>query len=119
MGDLEARLAALELMHAEDKMHATLSAANANAWYLMWNGILVFFMQCGFGMLETGSVTARSTENILLKNLLDSTLAALVWWVAGHAMCSHPAHAPGAIRANGGEARGVVPLGEAAHFSPV
>ena len=86
MGDLEARLAALELMRAESELDATLSAANASAWYLMWNGMLVFFMQCGFGMLETGSVTSRSTENILLKNLLDVTLAALVWWVAGHAI---------------------------------
>ena len=38
---------------------------------LLSNGILVFFMQCGFGMLEAGSVTARATQNILLKNLLE------------------------------------------------
>ena len=43
MGDLEARLAALELMRAENELDATLSAANANAWYLMWNGMLLFF----------------------------------------------------------------------------
>ena len=37
----------------------------------------VFFMQCGFGMLEAGSVTARATTNILLKNLLDASIFAI------------------------------------------
>ena len=46
--------------------------------------VLVFFMQCGFGMLEVGSVTARSSQNILLKNLLDASLGAIMWWLVGH-----------------------------------
>ena len=40
--------------------------------------------QCGFGMLEAGSVTSRSTQAILLKNLLDACLSAFIWWVIGH-----------------------------------
>ena len=48
----------------------------ADTWWLLWNGALVFFMQCGFGMLEVGSVTARSSQNILLKNLLDACMGA-------------------------------------------
>ena len=43
----------------------------------------VFFMQCGFGMLEAGSVTARQTTNILLKNLLDASVSAVVWYSVG------------------------------------
>ena len=43
----------------------------------------VFFMQCGFGMLEAGSVTARATQNILLKNLLDTSISAVVWYSLG------------------------------------
>ena len=39
---------------------------------------------CGFGMLEVGSVTARSSQNILLKNLLDASLGAIMWWLVGH-----------------------------------
>ena len=56
----------------------------ADTWWLLWNGALVFFMQCGFGMLEVGSVTARSSQNILLKNLLDASLGAIMWWLVGH-----------------------------------
>lgn len=40
-------------------------------------------MQCGFGMLEAGSVTARATQNILLKNLLDTSVSAIVWCTVG------------------------------------
>ena len=46
----------------------------------------VFFMQCGFGMLEAGSVTARATQNILLKNLLDASISAVVWYSLGYGL---------------------------------
>ena len=41
-------------------------------------------MQIGFAMLEAGSVRFKSTKNILLKNVLNTTLGALVWWAVGH-----------------------------------
>ena len=37
-------------------------------------------------MLEAGCVSARSTQNILIKNLLDTSIGAMVWWAAGHAI---------------------------------
>ena len=40
--------------------------------------------QCGFGMLEAGSVTARATQNILLKNLMDTCIGCVMWWIAGY-----------------------------------
>ena len=46
----------------------------------------VFFMQCGFGMLEAGSVTARATTNILLKNLLDASISAVAWYSLGYGL---------------------------------
>ncbi len=44
----------------------------------------IFFMQCGFAMLEAGTVRAKNTRNILLKNLLDACIGALVWWAWGY-----------------------------------
>jgi ammonia channel protein AmtB len=45
---------------------------------------LVFFMQVGFLSYETGSGRAKNVRNILLKNLLDVMLAAIVWWAVGY-----------------------------------
>jgi len=77
-------LALREQVDALERRHDGLQGANVNTWWLLSNGILVFFMQCGFGMLEAGSVSARSTQNILLKNLMDTAISAIVWWSVGH-----------------------------------
>jgi Amt family ammonium transporter len=42
-------------------------------------------MQVGFVALETGSGRAKNVRNILLKNLVDVMLAAIVWWALGYA----------------------------------
>ena len=55
-----------------------------NIWVFI-AGCLVFFMQAGFGLLEAGSVRTKNTKNILLKNLLDACMGAIVWWAWGFA----------------------------------
>mmetsp|Transcript_40834 Transcript_40834/g.66411 ORF Transcript_40834/g.66411 Transcript_40834/m.66411 type:complete len:496 (-) Transcript_40834:106-1593(-) len=52
-------------------------------WVLI-AGILVFWMQAGFAMLEAGSVRAKNTNNILFKNLMDASLAAITYWLLGY-----------------------------------
>jgi len=84
VASLQQDVASLQAAVAALQAERSLSADNANTWWLLSNGILVFFMQCGFGMLEAGSVTARGTQNILLKNLLDTSLGCLMWWMAGY-----------------------------------
>lgn len=61
-----------------------LSAGDADTFFLLVVAALVFFMQSGFGMLEAGSVRAKNTRNILLKNLLDACIGALIWWAWGY-----------------------------------
>ena len=46
-------------------------------------GALVFFMQAGFAMLEVGIVQPKNATNILFKNLIDASLAAITWWLVG------------------------------------
>ena len=41
-------------------------------FFLIVMALCVFLMQCGFALLEAGSVRIKNTTNILLKNLLDS-----------------------------------------------
>jgi len=39
--------------------------------------------QAGFALLEAGSVRQKNTKNILLKNLLDACIGAVIWWAFG------------------------------------
>jgi len=41
-------------------------------------------MQAGFSMLETGAVRAKNNINILFKNILDASVAALGFWFIGY-----------------------------------
>ena len=44
---------------------------------------LVFFMQAGFAMVETGFTRAKNAGNIIMKNLMDFALGSLVFWLVG------------------------------------
>jgi Amt family ammonium transporter len=52
------------------------------SWVLI-TGFLVFFMQTGFALLETGLVRQKGTVNALLENFIDAGLTAVVWWAVG------------------------------------
>ena len=58
-------------------------AAKGDTFYLIWAAVLVFFMQCGFAMVEAGTVRAKNTKNILIKNMLDACIGAIIWFLVG------------------------------------
>ena len=47
---------------------------------------LVFFMQAGFAMVETGLTRAKNAANIIMKNLMDFSVGALAYWAVGWAL---------------------------------
>ncbi|WP_442767921.1 ammonium transporter [Acinetobacter bohemicus] len=53
-----------------------------SVWVVM-GGILVFFMQAGFALVESGSVRSKNTVNVLMKNYMDACLGGLVFWLLG------------------------------------
>ncbi|TGE35685.1 ammonium transporter [Desulfosporosinus fructosivorans] len=54
-------------------------------WVLI-TGFLVFFMQAGFAMVETGFTRAKNAGNIIMKNLMDFAVGSLIYWVLGFAI---------------------------------
>lgn len=60
----------------------SLTAATDMIW-LVLTGSLVFFMQAGFAMVETGLTRAKNTTNILMKNLMDFCFGSIVFWMFG------------------------------------
>ena len=46
---------------------------NMNAMFLVIMGSVIIFMQAGFGFLEAGSIRAKNTTSILMKNFIDLT----------------------------------------------
>jgi Amt family ammonium transporter len=44
---------------------------------------LVFFMQAGFAMVETGFTRAKNAINIMMKNMMDFAVGSLVYWAIG------------------------------------
>ncbi|CAM9277877.1 unnamed protein product [Ectocarpus fasciculatus] len=57
-----------------------------NVLWLMVGSILVVLMQAGFAMLEAGSVSETHVKSVLVKNLLDLAVAAVMWWSVGWAI---------------------------------
>ena len=51
-------------------------------WVLLGT-VLVFFMQAGFAMVETGFTRAKNAGNIIMKNLMDVSLGSVVFWFLG------------------------------------
>ena len=52
-------------------------------WFLI-GAALVFFMQAGFAMVETGFTRAKNAGNIIMKNLMDFCLGTIVFIFLGY-----------------------------------
>lgn len=54
-----------------------------NTVWILLGTSLVFFMQAGFAMVETGFTRAKNAGNIIMKNLLDFAAGSIVYWLIG------------------------------------
>ena len=54
-------------------------------WYLI-GAALVFFMQAGFAMVETGFTRAKNAGNIIMKNLMDFCIGTIVFMLLGYGL---------------------------------
>ncbi len=57
--------------------------SSADTIWVLLAATLVFFMQAGFAMVETGFTRAKNAGNIIMKNLMDFALGSLAFWFIG------------------------------------
>ena len=72
------------VVHAQSGSDA-LDALSSNIDWL-WTclaAFLVFFMQAGFALVESGFVRAKNLINIMMKNLADLAVGSLAFWAIG------------------------------------
>lgn len=61
---------------------AALKIALDTIWVLV-TGFMVFFMNLGFAMVESGLCRAKNTVNILAKNFIVFAVSTAAYWIAG------------------------------------
>jgi len=58
-------------------------ATSLDVGWTLVGAALVFFMQAGFAMVETGFTRAKNAGNIIMKNLMDFSLGTPIFWIIG------------------------------------
>ena len=59
---------------------------NLNIVWTLIAGILVFTMQAGFALVETGFTRAKNAANIMMKNIMDFAVGSLRFYILGAAL---------------------------------
>ena len=47
-------------------------------------GVLVFFMQAGFTLVEVGFTRSKNSGNIIMKNFMDLAIGSVMFWALGY-----------------------------------
>lgn len=64
-----------------------------NTIWVLVGAALVFFMQAGFAMVETGFTRAKNAGNIIMKNLMDFAIGTPLFWLTGFGIMFGSSHA--------------------------
>lgn len=75
----------LVLVNPASAALAEMQQAMDTVW-LITAGALVFFMQAGFALLESGMARAKNSVNVVMKNYMDLCLGSLVFWFIGYGL---------------------------------
>lgn len=62
------------------------SELNSNTAWVVLTAALVFFMQAGFALLESGMSRAKNAVNVMMKNYMDVCLGTLIFWLVGYGL---------------------------------
>ncbi len=48
--------------------------------------VMIIAMKLGFALLEVGSVRSKNISNIMLKNIVDTVIGAVIYFIIGFAL---------------------------------
>ena len=65
-----------------EEILSTVQSEVFGVWFLI-GAALVFWMQAGFAMVETGFTRAKNAGNIIMKNLMDFCIGTVVFIFLG------------------------------------
>lgn len=57
-----------------------------DATWILTSAFIIFTMQSGFGLLESGFVSRKNETNIMVKNAIDVIFGGLAYWIFGFAI---------------------------------
>ncbi len=72
----------MEIIMGTGSILETMNTEIFGVWFLI-GAVLVFFMQCGFAMVETGFTRAKNAGNIIMKNLMDFCIGTPMFLLLG------------------------------------
>ena len=78
----------LQLLRNETRHEISRLEQAANTAYALTMAIVLLYMQAGFAMLEVGSVRERAVRDVLFKNMVDISVAAIAWFLLGYLLYS-------------------------------
>ncbi len=70
-------------VHAQNADPVSELTRGLNTTWVLISAFLVFFMQAGFALVESGYTRAKNTVNIMMKNLMDFVIATFAYWMIG------------------------------------
>lgn len=84
------------LLEIDSTITDAISSSTFGVWFLI-GAALVFWMQAGFAMVETGFTRAKNAGNIIMKNLMDFCIGTIVFSVLGFTLMMAEDYAAGII----------------------
>ena len=81
-----ALLAAMPTAFAADSVAKAGRYTSVDTIWVLLGAALVFFMQPGFAMVETGLTRAKNAGNIVMKNLMDLSIGTIAFWIIGFSL---------------------------------
>lgn len=67
-------------------MAETVDEKVVNTLWVLIAGAMVFLMQPGFALLESGMARSKNAVNVMMKNYMDICVGSLLFWLLGYGL---------------------------------